>query len=85
MTANDEFRALYEASGRTRAQVAYMIGVTENAVKSWLKRESAAGYVYCPRYRLNAFRVALGLVLTDLKQEQRERVLALMRGDENIS
>lgn len=75
---NEEFRALYERSGLTKNQIAELLGVTVFAIMSWTRPPSSKASCACPRHRVDALKVALGLKLKDLDDSQRKRVMEML-------
>lgn len=52
---NAHFRRLYKASGLTAMQIADLLGVSHNAVESWLKTKNTP----CQKHRVEALKEAL--------------------------
>lgn len=77
---NDEFTKIWKASGLTKSQVSELIGVSLDTVKQWTKPVTTKNSVACPKYRVDAFKVALGIKLADLNESQRARVMSMLRG-----
>ena len=76
---NDEFVALYRKSGMTQHAIAEAHGVSLNAVKSWCVAEGTETFRGCPKWRVDALKIVLGLKLQDLTRKQREEVLDILR------
>jgi DNA-binding XRE family transcriptional regulator len=77
---NDEFVALYHKSGMTQRAIAEAIGVSLITVKTWCVAEGADMARDCPKWRVDAFKIFLGLKLKDLTPKQREEVMDILRG-----
>lgn len=58
--------------------VSELLGVTPWAVKSWVRPEGGRSAYACPKHRVDAFKVALGLKLADLNESQRKRVMEML-------
>jgi hypothetical protein len=77
---NDDFVALYHKSGMTQRPIAEALGVSLITVKTWCVDEGADMARDCPKWRVDAFKIFLGLKLKDLTPQQREEVLDIWRG-----
>jgi DNA-binding transcriptional regulator LsrR (DeoR family) len=60
---NAEFVALYHKSGMTQRAIAEALGVSLITVKSWCVAEGTEMARVCPKWRVDAFKVFLGLKL----------------------
>lgn len=77
---NEEFINVMASAGLTSQQAAEAVGVSVHTVKSWRRAVDAKGAFPCPKFRVDALKVALGLKLADLNDSQRRRVLEILRG-----
>jgi transposase len=76
---NAEFVRLWRKSGMAQRDVANALGVSLITVKSWCVDENAEMFRVCPKWRLDAFKIVLGIKLPDLTAKQREEVLSMLR------
>jgi transposase len=77
---NAEFVALYHKSGMNQRDIARALGVGLSTVKAWCVQEGTVMARDCPKWRVDAFKIVLGLKLQDLTNKQREEVLDILRG-----
>lgn len=76
----DEFRRLYDYPvGVAQVRVAEALGVSVDTVKQWMKPTTTKNAIACPKYRVEAFKIILGVKLRDLSDSQRERVMEILR------
>ena len=83
---NDEFCKLFDAFrevndmpvGISQTRVSELLGVTVDTVRQWLKPTTSKNAIACPKYRVDAFKVVLGIKLSDLNDSQRARVMSML-------
>lgn len=56
---NDEFRALYEASGLTKQQVAGLLSSKLSTVIAWTKAETSKSSIGVPAWAVELFKLKL--------------------------
>lgn len=76
---NQEFIRLCRETGRTKKEIAEIVGVSLDMVKQWTKSPSSKNFSLCPPIRFEMLRIWWGSQLRRLDETQRTLVLDMLK------